>query len=103
LDGKPISAQLSSDDASFVFGAFVTNSTMEGTSQSAEADGQNESVLLGSALVFNPTGLIITSVWALLLMITMGYGTMVRIHARDTYRQRLKSRLHCGRGESRQS
>lgn len=48
---------------------------------------------LSNALAVFPVGLIVTSVWAVLVLATMGYGTVQKIKCRNTYRRRMKRSL----------
>lgn len=89
-DGTGLNARLSIQDASFVNGVFA--STGAAGSQSTQAD-VNELILPGTKLVEFPIGLIITSIWAVLYSITMGYGTISRYQARESYRRRVKHKF----------
>lgn len=82
-DGTPINTRFSTQDASFVNGVFASTKTTN----------VNEFVLPGTQLVGFPLGLIISSVWAVLYLMTMGYGTMSRYQARESYRRRVKTRF----------
>lgn len=62
-----------------------------------ENDAQ-DSALPGSIFTVFPIGLIITSVWTLLLLMVMGYGAVSKKQARDTYRRRVRSRMSGGIG-----
>lgn len=97
-DGTTLTTQLSTDDASFVNGLFTNYSAMNQTSSfsaSFVAD-EESSVRMGNTLAIFPVGLILTSIWTLLLLMIMGYGTMSKIRARDSYRRRVKSRMSGG-------
>jgi len=48
---------------------------------------------LSNTLAVFPVGLIITSIWAVLVVATMGYGTGQKIKCRNTYRRRIKRSL----------
>lgn len=53
----------------------------------------NDSILPGTKLVDFPIGLVISSIWAVLYMMTVGYGTMSRYQARESYRRRVKKKF----------
>ncbi|KAL8703297.1 MAG: hypothetical protein Q9201_003511 [Fulgogasparrea decipioides] len=94
-DGKAITTELSSSEASFVNGMFAIR-----TGSSASAGGPTSSaaakaatfVLPGRTLGIFPVGLIITSAWTMLFVGTVGYGTIERIRFRESYRRRVKYR-----------
>ncbi|KAL8754597.1 MAG: hypothetical protein Q9199_004234 [Rusavskia elegans] len=93
--GKVITTELSSNEASFVNGIFANQtktSTSTGASASSAAAKAATFVLPGQTLGIFPTGLIITSSWTLLFVLTVGYGTMERIRFREAYRRRVKYR-----------
>ncbi|KAL9028067.1 MAG: hypothetical protein Q9180_007230 [Flavoplaca navasiana] len=93
--GKVITTELSSSEASFVNGIFASQtetSTSNGASASAAAAEAASFVLPGQTLGIFPTGLIITSSWTLVFVLTVGYGTIERIRFREAYRRRLKYR-----------
>ena len=102
-DGTPISTQLSMSDASFVTGVFATNgSTSDNSSKSSSAAVNHHGLILipTNTLAAFPTGLVITSVWALLLLMIMGYSTMNKVQARSHYRKKMKSKTSGGVGKS---
>ncbi|KAL8996216.1 MAG: hypothetical protein Q9169_004238 [Polycauliona sp. 2 TL-2023] len=93
--GKVITTELSPNEASYVNGIFAsqtTTSTPAGASASSAAAEAATFVLPGQSLGIFPTGLIITSSWTLLFVLTVGYGTIERIRFREAYRRRLKYR-----------
>lgn len=90
-DGTSINTHLSTQDASFVNGVFAGERS-EG-SQSATATDVTEFILPGAKLVGFPIGLIISSIWAVLYLMTMGYGTISRYQARESYRRRVRKRF----------
>jgi hypothetical protein len=53
--------------------------------------------LPGTTLGIFPTGLIITSIWALLFLVAVGYGTWGRIQFRDQFRQRKERAIAAGK------
>ncbi|KAL9580828.1 MAG: hypothetical protein Q9212_004255 [Teloschistes hypoglaucus] len=113
-DGQAVSTELSSNEASFVNGMFAiksASSTSPGAPTSSAAAKAATFVLPGRTLGIFPVGLIITSVWTLLFVATVGYGTMERIRFREAYRRRVKYRqglsrqrkLVSGKGGTRRS
>ncbi|KAL8846910.1 MAG: hypothetical protein Q9221_008019 [Calogaya cf. arnoldii] len=93
--GKVITTELSSSEASFVNGIFASQtktSTTTGASASSVAAKAAAFVLPGQNLGVFPTGLIITSSWTLLFVLTVGYGTIERMRFREAYRRRVKYR-----------
>lgn len=90
-DGTPLNTRFSTQDASFVNGVFA--STNAKGPDSPTITGVNDFVLPGTQLVGFPIGLIVSSIWALLYLMTMGYGTMSRYQARESYRRRVKTRF----------
>lgn len=94
-DGKAVNTELSSSEASFVNGMFaikVASSTSPGGPTSSAAAKAATFVLPGRTLGIFPVGLIITSVWTVLFVATVAYGTMERIRFREAYRRRVKYR-----------
>ena len=98
-NGATISIQLSDADASFVNGLFVDHATANNELQAPGSRPANigfeypDTVFKGF-----PTDFIITSVWALLLMMIMGYSAMTKIQARESYRRRMRSKTNGGTG-----
>ncbi|KAI4220095.1 MAG: hypothetical protein L6R36_007867 [Xanthoria steineri] len=93
--GKLITTELSSNEASFVNGIFANQtktSTSTGAAASSAAEEAATFVLPGQTLGIFPTGLIITSSWTLLFVLTVGYGTIERFRFREAYRRRVKYR-----------
>ena len=90
-DGTLINTRLSTQDASFVNGVFASAGA-EGSPLTTATD-LNEIVLLGTKLAGFPVGVIISSIWAVLYLMVMGYGTISRYQARETYRRRVKHRF----------
>ncbi|KAI4256654.1 MAG: hypothetical protein LQ352_002002 [Teloschistes flavicans] len=91
-DGKAVNTELSSSEASFVNGMFaikVASSTSPGGPTSSAAAKAATFVLPGRTLGIFPVGLIITSVWTVLFVATVAYGTMERIRFREAYRRRI--------------
>ncbi|KAL8817771.1 MAG: hypothetical protein Q9223_003461 [Gallowayella weberi] len=93
--GKVVTTELSSSEAAFVNGIFASQaktSTSTGASASSAAAKAATFVLPGQTLGIFPTGLIITSSWTLLFVLTVGYGTIERIRFREAYRRRVRYR-----------
>ena len=90
-DGTPINTQLSVHDASFVNGVFAK--TRAGGSPAKTMKDFHDYMVLGNTLAEFPTGLIISSIWAVLYLMVMGYGTVSRYQARESYRRRVKHRF----------
>ena len=96
-DSKPISTQLSIKKALFVHGLFADYKKPKSAPQGAAlaSDGLI-SGLPGTTLAAVPVGFFITSVWAILIMIVMGYSTMTKVNARASYRRRVRSKMSGG-------
>ncbi|KAL8967393.1 MAG: hypothetical protein Q9183_002938 [Haloplaca sp. 2 TL-2023] len=95
-NGKSVTTMLSSSDASFVNGMFalpgVTSTSGNNDATASAAAKAATFVLPGRTLGIFPVGLIITSVWTMLFVATVGYGTVERIRFREAYRRRIKYR-----------
>jgi len=95
---QPITAQLSSEGASFINGVFAAQSSNPNSTSGPEAQASASAaaaeaapfVLPGTSLAFFPVGLVITSVWTVLLFTAVGLGTIGRIQFRDQYRRRVQ-------------
>ncbi|KAL2037549.1 hypothetical protein N7G274_009661 [Stereocaulon virgatum] len=99
-DGTAINTELALEDASFVTGLFIKSRVTTETatlSQLAAVGFKADFVLPGTIMVGFPTGLVITSVWSLLLLAVEGYGIWKKLRARNGYRRRVKERLSGGR------
>jgi hypothetical protein len=99
-DGTATSTVLALEDASFVTGLFVKSRVTNETatpSQLAAAGFKADFVRPGTTMVGFPTGLVIVSVWSLLLLAVEGYGIRKKLRARNDYRRRVKERLSGGR------
>jgi hypothetical protein len=101
LTGQRVNTTLSSDEASFVNGFFVrqstsTNNAAAQASASAAVAEAAPFELPGTKLAFFPTGLVITGVWTLGLVGSVGLGTFGRIQFRDQYRRRMKRDMATG-------
>lgn len=84
--GQQVRATLASDDASFVNGIFAKQASAAPASASAPPF-----VLPGTTLAFFPTGLLITCIWMIGFVGSVGLGTFGRIQFRDQYRRRVKN------------
>lgn len=98
---QDVSANLSSQEASFVNGVFArqaatTNNPTIAASASAAAAAAAPFILPGTNLAFIPIGLIITSTWCLGFSLVVGLGTMGRMQFREQYRRRMKNEMARG-------
>lgn len=96
-DGANLSTSISTSDASFVNGLFTQYGTWNKTEEISEADAQH-GLAYGNTFAVFPVGLVITSIWTILILMVMGYGTMSKMQARDHYRRRVRSRMSGGIG-----
>ncbi|TVY83080.1 hypothetical protein LSUE1_G003035 [Lachnellula suecica] len=92
--GQTVNTTLSSQEASFVSGVFATEvvptqSQVSPPIQTLVVAPGAPFVVPGLNILIFPIGAIITGVWAVLLMATIGYGTFGRIQFRDSYRRRM--------------
>ncbi|KAL9129428.1 MAG: hypothetical protein Q9217_002102 [Psora testacea] len=97
-DGSPIMTNLSLQDASFVNGLYTDQAQTRNASTARTSDVSLDTATFNSSaqrLAVFPVGLVVGSVWASLLMMTTGYGIMVRTRARNTYRRESK-RVYSG-------
>ena len=90
-DGISINTQLLIKDASFVNGVYASDGP-EGLRSTTATDGSNF-ILPGTKPAMFPTGLVISSLWAVLYLFVVGYGTVKRYQARESYRRRVKHRF----------
>jgi hypothetical protein len=58
---------------------------------------ESEEIVPGTNLGIFPVGVIITSIWALLFLCVVGYGTWGRIQFRDQLRQRKERAAAAGK------
>jgi hypothetical protein len=97
--GTTVKTSLSSSDASFVNGVFseaattVTKAEVSPPMQTLVVASGQTFVLPGTHILIFPIGAIITGTWALLLIVTIGYGTFGRMQFRDQYRRRSQRAL----------
>lgn len=96
-DGTSLSTHISTNDASFVNGLFTQYGMWNKTEETIEADARHL-LAYGNTFAVFPVGLVITSIWTILILMVMGYGTMSKIQARDHYRRRVRSRMSGGMG-----
>jgi hypothetical protein len=90
-DGTTLSTNISSSEAPFINGFFAKKQVATepvATDAAATTPSPTPFVLPGMTLGIFPVGLVITSVWALLFMGAVGFGTLGRIRFRDSYRRR---------------
>ena len=91
--GNKVNTSLSSDEATFVSGVFAAQVSTTKVQTSAPmqtlvvASGA-PFVLPGQNILIVPIGLIITSVWTVLFIATIAYGTVGRMQFRDQFRRR---------------
>jgi hypothetical protein len=86
----------------FVSGIFEGQSASgaaaaEPTAAAIAATNAAAFTLPGTTLGIFPVGLIITSIWALLFLAIVGYGTWERIQFRDQFRQRKQRAAAAGK------
>ena len=82
---------LSANGTSFVNGEFAL-----AASSSAGGIADPGFVMPGRKLGIFPVGLIITSAWTAIFLITISVGTVDRVRFRDAYRRRVKRELSLG-------
>jgi hypothetical protein len=91
--GSTVNTSLSSNEATFVSGVFAqevapTKSQVSPPIQTLVVASASPFVLPGQKILIIPIGLIITSVWTVLFIGTVAYGTVGRIRFRESYRKR---------------
>ncbi|KAF2456848.1 hypothetical protein BDY21DRAFT_287294 [Lineolata rhizophorae] len=99
--GEIINTTLSSTEASFVNGVFADQATQTLTPESQISASQAAAtatpfVLPGTTFGIFPTGFIVTMIWSVAFVVTVGLGTMGRIQFRDQYRRRVKREVAIG-------
>jgi len=99
-NGSQVSTLLSLQDASFLNGLFSdhaqsreTNKTIIPPKDSLHLEGPFS---FGNTLAVLPIGFIVTCVWALMLLTTLGYGIFERTSSRNAYRRAVKRGLKAG-------
>lgn len=103
--GKPITNLTSSSMAFFQAGVFEGQgvsgaAAADPTAAAAAATKAAAFTLPGTTLGIFPVGLIITSIWALIFLGAVGYGTWGRIQFRDQFRERKGKEIAGGRKPS---
>jgi hypothetical protein len=91
--GQTVTANLSSNEATFVNGVFATQvvptkSQVIAPIQTLVVASGAPFVVPGLNILIFPIGGIITGTWAVLLIATIGYGTVGRMQFREQYRRR---------------
>ena len=89
--GKALHVDLAKGGAMFVAGVFADHTA------ATVADGPRGSAefqLPGTTLGIFPVGLIITGVWAVLFILTLGMGTINKIRFREAFRRRMKREMN---------
>ncbi|KAH7412511.1 hypothetical protein BKA64DRAFT_330371 [Cadophora sp. MPI-SDFR-AT-0126] len=91
--GAAVNTSLSSDEATFVNGVFAkqlvpTKSKVVPPIQTLVVAKGEKFVVPGLKIMIFPIGLIITSVWTVLFVGTIAYGTVGRMQFRDQFRRR---------------
>jgi hypothetical protein len=95
--GSSASTTLSMSEAAFLVGSFSQQkSVTQANVASAQAPiqtlvvgpGQNF-VLPGTHILIAPIGAVVTGAWAVLLAMTVGYGTIMRMKFKEQYRRRV--------------
>lgn len=86
----------------FVSGIFQGQSTAGAaaavpSAAAAAAEKASEFTLPGTTLGIFPVGLIITSVWTLVFLSVVGYGTWERMQFREQFRQRKVRAMAAGK------
>ncbi len=101
--GSKASTNLTSSSMIFFVSGIFQGQNMAGaaaavpTAAAAAAEKASEFTLPGTTLGIFPVGLIITSVWALILLAAVGYGTWGRLQFREQYRQRKTRAMAAGK------
>jgi len=92
--GQTVTTNLSSQEATFVSGVFATQvvptkSQVVPPLQTLVVASGAPFVVPGLKIMIFPIGAIITGIWAVLLIGTIGYGTYGRMQFREQYRRRM--------------
>jgi hypothetical protein len=99
--GVMLNASLSSMQASFVIGAFSTQTSVTTDPKTilgnpaeklaaAQAGASTPYVVPGLSLGVEPVGLVVTGIWAVIFATAVGLGTLGRIQFREEYRRQLR-------------
>ncbi|RDL39927.1 Uncharacterized protein BP5553_04267 [Venustampulla echinocandica] len=91
--GQLVNTTLSSQEATFVAGVFSTQvvptrSQLAPPIQTLVVTGDQPFVVPGLNILIFPIGAVITGVWAILLIATIGLGTFRRMQFRENFRRR---------------
>lgn len=91
--GAKVNTSLSSNEATFVNGVFaaqatVTKAQVAAPIQTLVVASDAPFVVPGLNILIVPIGLIITSIWTVLFVGTIAYGTVGRMQFREQYRRR---------------
>lgn len=86
------------DEAAFLVGSFAQQKSVtqanvaasQGPLQTLVVGPGETFVLPGTQILITPIGVAITGTWALLLAMTVGYGTVSRLRFKDQYRRRVE-------------
>jgi hypothetical protein len=92
--GQTVTANLSSNEATFVNGVFATQVVPTKSQaippiQTLVVASGAPFVVPGLNILIFPIGGIVTGIWAVLLIGTIGYGTVGRMQFREQYRRRM--------------
>lgn len=92
--GQTVNTSLSTTDASFIVGAFsqktvITQAVVAAPGQTLVAGPGEQFVMPGTKILITPVGAIVTGIWTLLFVATVGYGTVRRMQFKDQYRRRV--------------
>lgn len=92
-NGLTVNTTLASGEATFVSGVFAKTATVTKTSvqspiQTLVVAANAPFVVPGLNILIFPIGGIITGIWAVLLISTIGYGTFGRMQFRESFRRR---------------
>lgn len=93
LSQQNVSTSLSSVEASFINGVFsevATETIDEAVTQSASAAAQTATpvVVPGQTLVGFPIGILVTGLWTVMFVSTIGFGAYRKVQFRDQFRRR---------------
>jgi hypothetical protein len=88
-----VNTTLASGEATFVSGIFAQTATVSKTAvkspiQTLVVASNAPFVVPGLHILIFPIGGIVTGVWTVLLLSTIGYGTFGRMQFRESYRRR---------------
>ena len=95
LNGHLLATQLSINDASFIAGMIVKNSTID--IPISESLMSTDGVIRRAKILTRlAVGLLIAGVCVLLLVVFVGYKTLIRTHAKSAYdfKEKIESTVH---------